>query len=89
MLRALSPEHLLNFPSNVYYPPWLEKSSRFVVLRLLENAFVSQIITMPHLRQNSTLGSYHQPPGRRKLLISPGRHFSENLSPQQKVGMKL
>ena len=40
----ISPEYFLNFFSNVYIAPWLQKSFIFMVLRLLENTFVSQKI---------------------------------------------
>ena len=38
----ISPEHFLSFFSNLYIPPWLQKSFKFMTLRLPENAFVSQ-----------------------------------------------
>ena len=38
----ISPEYFLNFFSNLYIPPWLQESFKFMVLRLLENTFVSQ-----------------------------------------------
>ena len=34
----------LNFFSNLYIPPWLRKSFKFIVLRLLENTFVNLFI---------------------------------------------
>ena len=37
----ISPEYFLNFFSNLYIPPWLRKSFKFMVLRLLSNTFVS------------------------------------------------
>ena len=37
-------EHFLNFFSNLYIPPWFQKSFKFMVLRLLANIFVSQKI---------------------------------------------
>ena len=40
----ISPEHFWNFFSNLYIPSWLQKSFKFMVLRLLENTFVSQKI---------------------------------------------
>ena len=40
----ISPEHLLNFFSNLYIPPWLQKSFKFMVIRLLENTIVGQKI---------------------------------------------
>ena len=38
----ISPEYFLNFFSNLYIPPGLQKSIKFMVIRLLENTFVSQ-----------------------------------------------
>ena len=38
----ISAEYFLNFFSNLYIPPWLQESFKFMVLRLLENTFVSQ-----------------------------------------------
>ena len=40
----ISPEYFLNFFSKLYIPPWLDKSFKFMVLRLLANTFVSQKI---------------------------------------------
>ena len=39
---CLSTEYLLNFFSNLYIPPWLRTKFKFMLLRLLVNAFVSQ-----------------------------------------------
>ena len=36
------PEYLSIFFSNLYIPPWLRKSFKFMVLRLLKNTFVNQ-----------------------------------------------
>ena len=38
------PEYFLNFFSNLYTPPWLLQSFKCMVLRLLENTFVSHKI---------------------------------------------
>ena len=38
------PEYFLNFFTTLYIPPWLRKSFKFIVLRLLENTFVIQKI---------------------------------------------
>ena len=46
----LSPEHLLNFLSNLYAPPWFEENFKFIVFRLLENAFASQKIKSSHFK---------------------------------------
>ena len=48
LLRGLSPEYFLNFFSNLYILPWLHKSCKFMVLRLLANTFVSQTIKFVH-----------------------------------------
>ena len=45
----ISPEYFLNFFSNLYIPPWLQKSFKFMVLRLLENTFESQKIEFVNL----------------------------------------
>ena len=42
----ISPEYLLNFFSNLFTPPWFRKSFKFMVLRLLENIFVSQKLNL-------------------------------------------
>ena len=44
----ISPEPFLNFFLNLYIPPWLQKSFKFMVLRLLTNTFVSQKIESVH-----------------------------------------
>ena len=56
----ISPEHCWNFFSNLYIPSWLQKIFKFMVLRLLENTFVSQKIE-----------SVYDAADRRKLPISP------------------
>ena len=38
------PESFLNFFLDLFIPPWLRKSFKFMVLRLLANTFVSQKI---------------------------------------------
>ena len=38
----ISPYYFLNFLSNLYIPPRLQKSFKFMVLRLPENTFVSR-----------------------------------------------
>ena len=39
---SIPPEFLLDFFSNLYIPPWLQKGFKFMVLRLLENTFESK-----------------------------------------------
>ena len=72
----ISPESFLNFFLNLYIPPWLQKSFKFIVLRLLANTFVNQesvesvnFYSCPQAKLSP--GFYHYPSGRRKLLIPP------------------
>ena len=44
----LSPESFLNAFLNLFIPPWMRKSFKFIVLRLLTNTFVSQKIESVH-----------------------------------------
>ena len=44
----ISPEYLLIFFSDISLSSWLQKTLKFIVLRLLENGFVSQIIESVH-----------------------------------------
>ena len=89
----ISPESFLNFFLNLYIPPRLQKSFKFIELRLLGNTFVSQKIESVHFtydpKQSSTLGFYHNPPGRRKLLIAPEYCFLKIFFPEQKGGRRL
>ena len=45
---VFSPQYFLNFFSNLYIAPWLQKSFKLMVLRLLEIVFVSQKIKPVH-----------------------------------------
>ena len=66
-------ESFLNFFLNLYIPPWLQKSFKFIVLRLLQihlrvkklNLFIFTHAPM----QNSSPGFYRYPPGRKELSI--------------------
>ena len=44
----ISPEYFLDFFSNLYIPPWLRKSFKFMTLRWLENTFLRQKIESVH-----------------------------------------
>ena len=44
----ISPESFLIFFLNLYIPPWLRKSFKFIMLRLLVNTFVTQKIESVH-----------------------------------------
>ena len=56
----MSPESFLNIFLDLYIPPWLWKSFKFIVLRLLTNTFLSQKIESVHFylrpKQNSLSG---------------------------------
>ena len=56
----MSPESFLNIFLDLYIPPWLWKSFKFIVLRLLTNTFLSQKIESVHFylrpKQNSPSG---------------------------------
>ena len=47
--NCISLVYLLNFLSNLHIPPWLGKTFKFVVLRLLENAIASQKSESSHI----------------------------------------
>ena len=86
----ISPESFLNFLLNLYIPPWLPKSFKFIVLRLLQiHLWVKKLnlFNFTHApKQNSPPGFYHYPPGRRKLRITPEQHFLMIFFPEQKEG---
>ena len=84
----MSPEYFLIFFLNLYTPPWLQKSFKIIMLRLLQihlwvkklNLFIFTHAT----KQNSPPGSYHYPPGRQELSISPERRFLKIFFPEEK-----
>ena len=75
----ISPESLLNFFLNLYIPPWLRKSFKFTVLRLLQihlQVKKLNLFIFTHApKQNFPPSFYHYPPGRRELPISPEQCF--------------
>ena len=74
----ISPEYFLSFFSNLYISPWLLKSFKFMVLRLLEKTFVSQKIEFifTHApRQNSPQGFYHNNCRQRGITHFPRTFF--------------
>ena len=56
-----SPGYLLNFFSNLYVLPWLQKSFKFMVLTILVNTFVSQNIDLLIFTYATKQKSYHYP----------------------------
>ena len=89
----ISPESFLNFLLNLYIPPWLPKSFKFIVLRLLQiHLWVKKLnlFNFTHApKQNSPPGFYHYPPGRRELRIPPEQHFLKIFFPEQKEGERI
>ena len=65
--------------------PYLQNVCWILVFRLLENAFVSQILLLP---SHETLPQFLTlTPRQRQITLTPPRHhFSENLSLSQKEG---
>ena len=57
----ISPEYFLNLFSNLYIPPWLWKSFKFLMLRLLEDTFLLMPLrkTLPQAE-----GNYPFPPNK-------------------------
>ena len=91
--RFISPESFFNFFLNLSIPPWLRKSFKFILLRLLENTFVSQkidLLIFTHSpKQNSPPGFYNYPQGRRKKPITPEQRFLKIFFLQQKGGFRF
>ena len=90
----ISPEYFLIFFSNLYIPPWLQKSFKFMVLRLLANTFVNQRVESVHFyscpEQNSPPCSYHYPKGSTKFPIPPELRFLKvYFFPNEKKDMEL
>ena len=86
----ISPEFFLNFLLNLYIPPWLWKSFKFIMLRLLQIHFWVKKLNLFNFAdvptQNSPPGFYHYPRGRRELPIRPEQHFLKIFFPEQKEG---
>ena len=82
----ISPESFLNFLLNLYIPPRLRKSFKFIVLRLLQiHLWVKKLNLFNFIhapKQNSPPGFYHYPPGKRELPIHPEQHFVKIFFPE-------
>ena len=76
----ISPKYFLNFFSNLYIPPWLQKNFKLMVLRLLENTFESKNWICLLMTPNITLLQVFiiTTPGRKKLPISPRESVLKN-----------
>ena len=89
LLRGLSLQNISwIFFSNLYIPRWLRKSFKFMMLRLLENTFVSQkmnaFIFTHAPKQNSSLGSYRHHFRQKEITHFPNTTFFENLFSSKK-----
>ena len=73
----------MNFFLHLYIPSWLQKSFKFIVLRLLAKNWICSFLHA--LRQNSPPG-YHYSPGTRKLLILHNSVFWRSFFPSKKRG---
>ena len=87
----VSPEYFLNFFSSLFIPPWLLKSFNFIVLKLLENTFVSQKIESVHFyscHQTKLTPRYLPSPlqAEGNYLFHPTNVFWKSIFPQQKGG---
>ena len=89
----ISPEYLLNFFSNLYIPPWLRKSFKFIVLSLLEKTFASQKIESVHFcscpQENLSPGSYHDHSRHKEITHLHRNGFFENLFFPSRKGGRL
>ena len=86
----ISPEPFLNFFLNLYIPPWLRKSFKFIALRLLQTHWwikkLNLFIFTYAPKQKSPPGFYQYPPGRREWLIPPKQRFLKIFFPEEKGG---
>ena len=86
------PEHSLNFFSNLYIRPRLGKVFKFMMFRLLENAFMSEKVESRHSYLCSTSSKTHlqvliiNPQTEGNYSFPPGSIFSRIFFPQQKGG---
>ena len=79
-----------DFCLKLYIPPCLQKSVKFIVLRLLQiHLWVKKLnlFIFTHApRQNSLPGFYNYPPVRWKLSIPPEQRFLKIFFPEEKGG---
>ena len=77
------PESFVNVLLNLYIPPWLRKSFKFIMLRLLQtHLWVKKLnlFDFTHApKQNSPPRFYHYSPGRRELPIPSRTAFSKDI----------
>ena len=73
----LSQQFLVNFQSNQYIPPWLGKTFKFMVFRLLENSFRGHRIEFMYFYfcklAKRSLRFLSSPPRQRETLLIPSK----------------
>ena len=86
----ISPESFLNFFLNLYIPPWLRKSFKFIVLRLLQiHLWVKKLnlFNFTHApKQNSPPGFDHYPPADGNCPFHQNSIFWRYFFPSRKRG---
>ena len=86
----ISPESFLNFLLNLYIPPWLPKSFKFIVLRLLQiHLWVKKLnlFNFTHApKQNSPPGFDHYPPADGNCPFHQNSIFWRYFFPSRKRG---
>ena len=82
------PESFLNFFLNLYIPPWLRKSFKLIVLRLLQIGLrvkKNWICSFLLMRPSKILPQlFTNPPGRLLLPIPPKKSFLKIFVPEEK-----
>ena len=86
----ISLEFFLNFFPNLYTPPWLWRSFKFIVFRLLANIFVSQKIKSLHFyscpRAKLSPRFLSLSPREKEITHSSRAAFSEDISSSAERG---
>ena len=86
----MSPESFLNIFLDLYIPPWLWKSFKFILLRLLTNTFLSQKIKSVHFysrpKQTLPLVFNITPQAKENYPLLLNSLFRKSIFPSRKGG---
>ena len=86
------PEYFLKLFSNLYIPPWLRKNFKFMVVRLLENTFLSQKTESVHFHSCPQVkllpGCYHHHSKQKEFTHFP-RERREDYGAEKMTKIKL